>query len=225
MRADFKKPEIAHAIGGVPSGRCDKVDQQRRPQGVEIGGDPVDQNRVARRAAAKGAAPKRSHERPGHRLHQPVSGERVAENRERGAAAGSMAGRATTGLSGSGHRRNGVVANDPGDLLDEIRLAFDIGAPARHGNATLKSLVPALALASDLEAEGIEDRDLTRGRDLEAPRRPTSLGAKLRRRTAAGAAPATTTSLGVPPQSSRIRRVAISMPGWTKAGSRPRSKR
>ena len=57
------------------------------------------------------------------------------------------------------------------------------------------------------------------------PSARTLEGRKAISRRQAGAVPATTTSLGSPPQSSITRRVMSSMPGPAKAGSRPRSKR
>ena len=72
----------------------------------------------------------RGDERIGEHLGRPGGGER------RGGAAPSAlrAGEAAAGRSDRQHRRDAVVADDAGDLLDQGQLVGEVGAPARRGD-------------------------------------------------------------------------------------------
>ncbi len=70
-------------------------------------------------------------ERPAHDLEQPVAGERVLGTPAQALGAGQATGQAGAVLVD--RRGQPVHAVDPCDLLDQVRLARDVGAPpVRH---------------------------------------------------------------------------------------------
>ena len=113
-------------------------------------------------------------------------------------------------------RRHAVEADDAHDLLDDVGLAVDVGAPV--GNDRLAVL--------DGEAEAGENRFALALRDVEADEAlHFAIGEVDRALAACVGSPATIRREGSPPQKSSTSRVASSAPGTQKSGSTPRSKR
>ncbi len=217
-RPDLEQAEVVvEAAALVARGRAQEVGQAARAQDRQLGVDRIAQPRPI---AAEAARQLRLAERPGDRLGKAARGELAARER---ALALLRAQRGMADRLGPPHRhrRHAVVAVKPHQLLDHVGLHAHVVAPGRRPQLEHAVLDPFGAEAERPHValdHGAVQRDA--GQPLQL------LHAKADRRVRRRArAPATIGWPACPPQSSRISRVAYSMPGITIAGSTPRSKR
>ena len=143
--ADLEQGGVGEALAGIAGGGLDQIGQGRGPHAVEVGGDGVGQHQRGL-AAAEQRGVGGAHEAPADALA-------IAARRHR--AAGVTHAALAKGEHAAGrpdHRRQGVggqavIALDPGDLFDQIGLAFHVAAPRRRGDL----------IAGDREAQAGED--------------------------------------------------------------------
>ena len=158
--ADLEQRHIPGAAVGVALGGGDERGKQARAHVGEIGGDRIRERKLGL-PAAEAFGLLAADEGPGHGLHQSAGRKRPA--RDAGAAlhGAEFCRSKRLGLR-QRRRRHLVEADDAHDLLDEVGLALDVGAPARHGD------LEVLAMAGGPEAEQRQRRLHFRGRHGEA---------------------------------------------------------
>ncbi len=160
--ADLEEREVVEAAGLVARGRAQQAGQQVGPHVAHLGADRVvEAHRLARPAEEFGRGP--VDEAVGHALvvaerrdpppHLPLAALHRREDRPRHA-------RRTGQRLALDLRQRG----DAGDLLDEIGLAADVGAPARHADGADAGRIRL----ARREAERRQDPHLLRRRDLDA---------------------------------------------------------
>ena len=213
--ADLEQRDVAEAAPRVALGRVGEAGNEARPHVGEIGGDRIGE-RQGGLAAAEQFGLRLGDERPGDRFAQ-------AERRQR--ALGRAGALLQQRQHGARHarveprqrrRRHAVEAGDAHDLLDDVGLAVDVGAPVGHDRLAVL----------DVEAEAGENRLALALRDVEADEPlDFAVGEVDRAAAACAGSPATISRDGSPPQKSITRCVASSAPGTQKSGSTPRSKR
>jgi hypothetical protein len=214
--ADLEQGHVAEPAVGVALRRPHQARQQARTHVGEIRRDGVGQRQPPVAAAEQpGLLP--GDEGPGDGLHQPAHGKRPA---------GEARALLDQGQDGLGHHvfqarqglgRDAVEAGDADDLLDQIRLALDVGPPGRGRDRD------ALAGAFEGKAQLPQDPLGFGGLHVETGQARNLGPGELDDAPLLGRPPATRTSPASPPHRSTTMRVASSRPGTAKA-DRPRAR-
>ncbi len=134
-RPDFEQGDITEATRGIAPGGLQQIAEDRGPHGIEIGADRVVELDEAIGAGEEGGDVAR-HEAEGDGLGETTTGQQ-ALGQMHALLAGSERRHRQSGRLRQGGHRDIVEVVDPQDLLDDIRLAIDIMAPAGNGNRPL----------------------------------------------------------------------------------------
>ena len=220
--ADLEQREIAAPLVGIALRRLQAAPASR------VGRMSESSAAIGLASASSGAPPPKcfglplAHEGPGHGFDHAARRERPARQRDaflrQASARASAPSRCRRrGKGGRGHASSPPNAHD---LLDEIGLAFDVGAPG--GRVTLREPIFRAEARSRAGSRWLQRRDAV---DVEAGQALRLAQGEVDPRPASGIVPGEQRPRGSPPQISSTSCVARSSPGRQNAGSTPRSKR
>ena len=150
--SDFEQRHVAQAPRRIATGRRDEPGQEARPHRREFRRDRVRELQFGRPPAEEPRLLVR-YEAPGHGLQETLAGERALGK------AGALLqqrqdGPGHAGVARQRLRLDAVETRDADDLLDEIGLAVDVRAPARHPRHDPAAVV---GMADEVEAELLQN--------------------------------------------------------------------